>query len=150
MSPTPDYLLDTDCLSATSPVTGAAAASFRHWLAAHGDRLFLSPISLAEIAYGVTRLVHQGATRKAKLLQAWCDDVRAFHQARILDLNAAIGVRTGQLLAAARFQGIQPSFEDAAIAATADHHGLTVLTRNLRHFEPMGVPCLDPLAALPG
>jgi len=28
-------------------------------------------------------------------------------------------------------------------------HGLTVLTNNLRHFEPTGVPVLDPLDALP-
>lgn len=143
------YLLDTDCLSATSPIVGDAADVFRRWIAANGERLFLSPVSLAEIAYGIARLLHQGATRKAAVLQAWSDDVLAFHEARVLGLNAAIGLRTGQLLAVAQARGIQPSFEDAAIAATAEHHGLTVLTRNLRHFEPMGVACRNPLAALP-
>ena len=33
---------------------------------------------------------------------------------------------------------------DLLIAATALEHGLTVATRNVRHFEPMGVPVLDP------
>lgn len=144
------YLLDTDCLSATSPVAGTTVIALRDWLAANGDRLFLSPISLAEIAYGIARLVHQGATRKAQLLQAWSEDVATFHRAHILTLDAAIGFRTGQLLATAQARGVQPSFEDAAIAATADHHGLTVLTRNLRHFTPMGIACLDPTTALPG
>ncbi len=41
------------------------------------------------------------------------------------------------------------TFVDAAIAATADRHGLTVLTCNLRHFEPMGVACLDRLVTSP-
>jgi predicted nucleic acid-binding protein len=30
------------------------------------------------------------------------------------------------------------------IAATALEHGLTVVTRNLRHFTPTGVATLDP------
>ncbi len=33
---------------------------------------------------------------------------------------------------------------DLLIAATALEHGLTVVTRNVRHFEPAGVKVLDP------
>jgi hypothetical protein len=33
---------------------------------------------------------------------------------------------------------------DLAIAATAQKHGFTILTRNLRHFGPLGVAALDP------
>lgn len=36
--------------------------------------------------------------------------------------------------------------EDALIAATALVYGLTVVTRNVRDFEPLGVPVLDPRA----
>ena len=32
----------------------------------------------------------------------------------------------------------------ALLAEVLRHHGLTVATRNLRHFEPTGVPVLDP------
>lgn len=39
--------------------------------------------------------------------------------------------------------------EDIAIAATAHVHGLGVLTRNLRHFGPLGVKVADPFSALP-
>jgi len=38
---------------------------------------------------------------------------------------------------------------DLTIAATAKVHGFTILTRNLRHFEPTGVPTIDPLKSLP-
>ena len=34
--------------------------------------------------------------------------------------------------------------DDALIAAIAQAENMTVVTRNLRHFEPLGVPCLDP------
>jgi predicted nucleic acid-binding protein len=42
-----------------------------------------------------------------------------------------------------------PDFADVAIAATAKLRGFTILTRNARHFEPLGVPFLDPFAELP-
>jgi len=49
----------------------------------------------------------------------------------------------------ARGQGQAPGLGDIIIAATAQHHGLTILSRNVRHLAPLGVPVLDPFAALP-
>ena len=49
----------------------------------------------------------------------------------------------------ARAAGRALGFADAAIAATAGSYGLTILTRNLRHFIPLGVDALDPLDTLP-
>ena len=36
------------------------------------------------------------------------------------------------------------AFDDALIAAVAESAGMTVVTRNIKHFEPLGVPCLNP------
>lgn len=36
------------------------------------------------------------------------------------------------------------SDRDSLIAATALVHGMTVVTRNLNHFQPMGVTVLNP------
>ncbi|MDN2579073.1 hypothetical protein [Aquibium sp. ELW1220] len=47
---------------------------------------------------------------------------------------------------AARARGRDPGLADVMIAAIADVHELTVATRNLRHFDPLAVPCLDRLA----
>ena len=38
------------------------------------------------------------------------------------------------------------NLQDSLIAATALFHGHTVATHNKRHFEPTGVPIVDPLA----
>jgi hypothetical protein len=46
-------------------------------------------------------------------------------------------------------QGRHPGFADVAIAALAQNAGLLLLTCNLKHFEPLGVACADPLVALP-
>ncbi len=40
--------------------------------------------------------------------------------------------------------------DDCGVAATMRAHGLIVLTRNVRHFEPLGVRTIDPFAALLG
>jgi len=38
-------------------------------------------------------------------------------------------------------------YRDSLIAATALVHGMTVVTRNVRHFEPTGVSLLNPWEA---
>jgi toxin FitB len=50
----------------------------------------------------------------------------------------------GRLLDLARAAGGNPDFEDVAIAATASVHEVTVLTRNVRPFRPLGVPFINP------
>ena len=55
----------------------------------------------------------------------------------------------GALTDRARAAGHAPGFADIAIAATAVNRDPTVLTRNLRHFEPLAVPARDPFRGLP-
>ena len=51
---------------------------------------------------------------------------------------------------AARAAGHTPGLADIAIAATAASRGLTVLTRNVRHFAPLGTRAINPFETLPG
>jgi predicted nucleic acid-binding protein len=55
----------------------------------------------------------------------------------------------GDGLAAADLTIGSPGFADIIIAATARHHGLTILSRNPRHFESLGVDVIDPFTRLP-
>jgi predicted nucleic acid-binding protein len=55
----------------------------------------------------------------------------------------------GALSDFARSKGQAPGFVDVAIAATAKCRGLTILTTNIRHFEPLGVAFFDPFSSLP-
>jgi len=52
-------------------------------------------------------------------------------------------------LVAAAEKGRHPGFADVAIAALAKHADLVLLSCNLKHFEPLGVVCFDPLVQLP-
>ena len=143
------YLVDTNVISAGAPAKAAARPDLVAWMEVRSDRLFLSAVTIAEIGDGIAKASREGATRKAADLAAWLDTVLHLYADRVLAFDTAAARIAGILSDLARGRGWAPGFADIAIAATAQCHGLTVLTRNLRHFEPMGVPALDPFANLP-
>jgi hypothetical protein len=68
---------------------------------------------------------------------------------RILPLDARAARLAGRISDAAMARGCHPVFVDVAIATLAQHGGLLLLSCNLRHFQPLGVACVDPWVALP-
>jgi predicted nucleic acid-binding protein len=68
---------------------------------------------------------------------------------RILPFDLAAARIAGALSDVARSRGSASGFADIAIAATAHYRGLTLLTRNTRHFAPLGLPTVNPFVRLP-
>ena len=79
----------------------------------------------------------------------WLNTLLHLYSDRILPIDLAVARRIGMLADHAREQGHDPGLADAAIAATAVERGYTVLTRNIRHFAPLGVAVIDPYVGLP-
>ncbi|MFM1891848.1 MAG: hypothetical protein RLZ44_925 [Pseudomonadota bacterium] len=101
--------------------------------------LFLSVLTLGEIRKGVELL--PDGQRKLELLD-WLEvELPKFFAGRILAIDAAVADRWGQLQAQAR--GPVPAV-DSLLAATALHHGLRVVTRNVRDFAFAGLDVIDP------
>ncbi len=88
-------------------------------------------------------------TRKAADLAEWWGEIRHYYASRILPLDLATVQETGRLLDRARAAGIDPGFEDAAIAATGRLNDLIVLTRNVADFDPLGAKFFNPFETLP-
>lgn len=103
-------------------------------------------MTLAEISEGIARLRRTGAERRADAFDAWLRDILSRYDYRILALTIDCALEAGRLSDLALAAGRHPGVADVAIAATAQAHGLIVLTRNLKHFVPLGVACLDPFA----
>ena len=119
------------------------------WLDQNTARLFLPTIAIAEMTSGIAKLRRTGRATDAEALDEWMASILHMYLPRILPLDAAASHTTGLLMDQARARGQAPGFADLAIAGIAAARGLTVLTRNLRHFAPLGVPACDPYAALP-
>jgi toxin FitB len=143
------YLVDTNVISAAVPSRAPASAALADWMDRNSAALFLSAVTVAEVADGIAKAHREGATRKAATSADWLDTLLHLYRDRILVFDVAVARIAGALSDAVRAQGRAPGFADIVIAATAQHHGLTILTRNIRHFELLGVPVVDPFMALP-
>ncbi|MGH7091169.1 MAG: type II toxin-antitoxin system VapC family toxin [Stellaceae bacterium] len=142
------YLVDTNVISAEAP-SRIAPTALVTWMDQRTALLSISVVTVAEIEDGIAKLRREGAVRKSGDLEAWLETVLHLYADRILAFDTSTARIAGALSDRARAQGHAPGLGDIIIAATAERHGLTILSRNIRHFRPLGVPVLDPFAALP-
>lgn len=143
------YVVDTNVISADAPTKASPAPDLAAWMDRNSAGLFLSVITIAEIEDGIAKSRREGATRKAERLSEWLETLLHLYAAQILPIDIAVARKIGVLADLARGHGHAPGLADLAIGATAQQHGMTVLTRNTRHFDPLGVRTHDPFAALP-
>lgn len=136
------YLLDTNVVSELRKAA-RADASVRAWAenTAAGSS-WLSTITALELEIGVLRMERRDVAQGAQL-RRWLEDwVLTRFKERMLDVDVTVA-REG-----ARLRVPDPRPErDALIGATALTHGLTLVTRNVGDFEPMGVALLNPWLA---
>ena len=135
------YLVDTNIPSElTRDRPDARVAAF---LANAGQSsVFLSVLTIGEICKGIAELP---ASQKRTGLQDWLDiEVRSWFAGRILPVTEAIAERWGHLAAAAKQKGMTLAVVDGVIAATALHHELTVVTRNVKDFAGLGTDVFNP------
>lgn len=102
---------------------------------------FLSVVSIGEIERGIARKRTTDAGF-ALQLAGWLDQLLRLYGDRLLPVDVGVARRWGQLSAELGHDGA-----DLLIAATALERGLTVVTRNPRHFTPTGVATLNPWQA---
>ena len=133
------YLLDTNVVSALRRPGRHPAPTL--WLKdQRPSDVFISVVTLAEIERGVAQQIPRNPDF-ARDLAHWFERTLALFGDRVLPVDVATARRWGRLSASIGNRDV-----DLLIAATALEHGLTVVTRNVRHFEPTGVNVLDPFA----
>jgi predicted nucleic acid-binding protein len=130
------FLLDTNVVSELRRPRphGAVVA----WLKQTADEdLHLSAVTIGELQAGV-EITRERDAVKADEIELWVDEVAATYN--VLPMDA----RTFRCWARLMHHRSDTLIEDAMIAATAEVHGLTVVTRNIRDFAPFGVEVLNP------
>jgi predicted nucleic acid-binding protein len=133
------YLVDANVLcEATKPEPQLPVIA---WLKKHERDVVVDPIILGEIRFGIHLLP---AGKRRQRLERWF--AAGVGRIRCLPWDATVGLRWAKLLADLRAEGLSMPIKDSLIAATALHHGLTVVTRNVRDFAKARVKILDPFA----
>lgn len=115
----------------------------KRWLDEVDDELlFFSVISLAEICKGIAKLPE---SKKRTQLQDWLDvTLRPWFAGRILPITEPIAERLGRWAGEGEANGRTIKLADGLIAATAQEHDLTVVTRNVKDFAAFGISVLNP------
>lgn len=135
-----NFLLDTNVVSeltATTPAEDVVA-----WIEAQSSgSIHFSVATIGEIDFGIAIL---NASRRRERLQIWRDGLVTSNARRILPVDLAVATAWAALRARAQAEKRTMPIVDALLAATAEVHGLTLVTRNTRDFKAWGGPVLNP------
>ena len=134
------FLLDTNAIS--EPKRARPDAGVIAWLTGQLlSDLHISVITVGELRRGIVRLE---PSRRRDDLDFWLEDLILRYGERILPVDLEVTERWASMAEANRAAGRASEMTDELIAATAHVHGLTVVTRNVRHFEHSGCRVLSP------
>lgn len=138
------FLLDTNTVSEL--VSLKPNQKVLGWMeAADENRLYLSAMTLGEIRQGVASLPQ---SKKRTELESWLEvQLQSRFAGRILVIDGAVANRWGWIMAQAQAKGMTLPVVDGLIAATALHHNLTAVTRNVSDFTVAGLSVINPWEA---
>jgi toxin FitB len=107
------------------------------------DSVFLSAMTIGEIEAGIERQRSSNAEFADKLAQ-WLAAMELQFARSILPVTPTVAKLWGRLCVQTGNKGV-----DNLIAATALVHHLTIVTRNVKHFEPTGARVFNPFSGIP-
>lgn len=135
------WLLDTNIISELrrqKPEPKVAAFARAQPL----EALYVSAVTLAEIRFGIELL--RDANRRSELNDWLAHKVRPMFEQRVLAITEDIMFKWHLLLEEGRKAGHTFSQPDLIIAATAQHHGLTVVSRDVKEYTLARVDVFNP------
>ena len=135
------FLLDTNVVSEW--VKPRPEPQVVAWLAdVDEDRVFISVVTVGELRHGIERLP---ASRRRERLDEWLrDELSQRFEGRVLPIDTAIANAWGTIVAQRERSGRPIGTMNAFMAATADVHGLTLVTRNASDFRSSVKTVFDP------
>ena len=134
------YLLDTDVLSELRKAK--RDPNVLTWIGEVSPLdLHISVVTVFEVEFGIEQQRRDDPTFSKKL-ELWLEDTLRLYGERVLPLSTKIAQRWGRLAIKVGNKDL-----DLGIAASALEHGLTVVTRNVAHYERTGVAIVNPFEA---
>lgn len=137
------YLLDTCVLS--EPFKRQPNQQVITWLrSVDQSSLYTPSVVLGEMRKGVEKMP---ASARKRMLENWLADYRRFYADNIVAFDAEVAMAWGKLVGRLQLAGLSTPVIDSQIAATAIHHGMTLVTRNVRDMQATGADVFNPFPA---
>ena len=131
--------LDTNVISET--LKNQPDPDVMAWLVRHDAELALSTVTIAEIAFGIQKILPD---QRAKRLELGLTNWRQRFADRIFGLTEEAALAYGEIMGAASRQGRGMSAPDGMIAAIARVNGGGLATRNVSDFSTTGLALISP------
>ena len=137
------YLVDTDVISEIRKREKAnpGVARFFRQAAVNDDAIYLSPVTVGELRRGVEIIRRRGDHAQARKLDQWLGGLLGEYADHVLPFDAEIAQIWGRLRVPHPENPL-----DKQIAAIAFIHDLTLVTRNVKHFESFGLSLFNPFS----
>ncbi len=137
------YLLDTNVVSELRKQDRANSGviAFFKKVTSESEAIYLSVVTIGELQRGVDIIRHRGDVRQAELLECWFDSLLNEFGDHILDFGREEAMLWGRLRVPHHENAL-----DKQIAATALVYNLTLVTRNRKDFEALGLKLFNPFA----
>jgi predicted nucleic acid-binding protein len=103
--------------------------------------LYTPSVVIGEMRKGVEKMPE---SVRREMLEKWLADYLRFYADNIVAFDAEVAMPWGKLVGKLQLDGMSPPVIDSQIAATAIHHGMTLVTRNVRDMQATGVEVLNP------
>jgi toxin FitB len=134
-------ILDTNVVSELMrPVPNGVVLN---WLDRQSSQeLWLNSVVVSELLFGLARL--PTGNRKRKLTEAFAAMLSEDFSGRVLSFDLEAAVIYGELAAGREAKGRPVDMADAQIAAICLAQGAKLATRNLKHFEGLGLGLVNP------
>ncbi len=135
------YLLDTNVISEL--IKPRPQTRVLEWFSSVADEdLYLSVVTVGELRAGIEGKLASGDRRAAVRLDSWLRGLQSQYSERIVPIDLETAEEWGKMMALDRNYAI-----DALLAATAKRHGLTLVTRNVKHVASRPVVTYNPFGA---
>ena len=134
------YLLDTNVVSELRKGARTNRGVARWFAEVSDEELYLSVLTAGELRRGIDSIQRRDR-EAAAALNRWLHGLVDSFGDRLLPINHAVAVEWGRMNVARSLPVI-----DSLLAATAQVHGLTFITRNTKDIAATGVACVNPFA----
>ena len=133
------FVLDTNIISETAKEE--PNPSVISWMKENAGSLFLTSVTVEELRFG-EYMLPEGKRRSA--LKEWIDSLLFDYSESIFDFDARAADACAKFHEQAIASGHTPTIEDLMIAGIAKMNNATVITRNVRDFEYLDIPLINP------